>query len=266
MGTQDLDSILNGDVAPDAPPEVVEAPVETVETRPRDEQGRFAPKGDTEPEETPPAQTTAPPAVTDDEGPTVPRKALQDERSKRQALEEQVQTLQRQFQQFQNPPPPAPEPVSVFDDEAGWEQQFGQTVVNKAVNQATLFARMDMSEMLARQAHPDFADKKPAIVAAMEDPGLRQKALADPHPWDFAYNYVVNQERMLELSAVNVTDLEAKLRAKIEAEFAAKGQEALTASLPAGVPPSLSQERNVGTRQGPAWAGPAPLADLLNRR
>ena len=257
---QGLDDILNGAEAAEAPPpvQVEEAPAEAL-TQPRDDQGRFAPKGE---EEAPPQQA-APPAATED-GPTVPRKALQDERTKRQALEQQVQDLQRQFQQFQSPPPPPP---SIFDDEQGWEQHFGTNVVNEAVSKATFNARLDMSEMMVRQSHPDdFEARKLAFIEAMQTtPGLQQRALQDPHPWNFAYQYVVNQERMQELSAVNVTDLEAKLRAKIEAEYAAKGQAALSASLPSSLPPSLSAERSVGSRNGPAWAGPASLGDILNR-
>lgn len=257
MSESNLNDILNGDVEAEAPPpEVVDAaPVETVETRPRDEQGRFAPKGETE--EAPPIET-APPAVVD-EGPVVPRKALQDERSKRQALEDQIQQLQRQFEQIQNPPQPPP---SIFDDEVGWEQHFGQTVIQQAVNEASFNARLDMSEMMARQSHPDFEEKRTAFLEAMKTtPGLQQRALQDPHPWQFAYQYVANQERMQELSAVNVTDLEAKIRAQVEAEYMAKTQ----GRAPSSIPPSLSQERNVGTRQGPAWSGPQPLSDILSK-
>lgn len=260
MENQDLDQILNGDVEPEAPPELeAAAPEPTVEATPRDEKGRFAPKG--EQEETPAAEA-APPAASDDSGPLVPRKALQDERNKRQTLEEQLQQMQRQLEQVQNPPAPAP---SIFEDEQAWQQQFGQDVISQAVSAASFNARLEMSEMMARQSHNDFEDKKAVFLEAMKTtPGLQQRALQDPHPWNFAYQYVVNQERMQELAAVNVTDLEQKLRAQIEAEYQAKAQGALK-NLPAGVPPSLSQERNVGSRQGPAWAGPAPLGDILNR-
>lgn len=261
----DLDTILNGASTTEAPPQEAEAaPVETTqEARPRDEHGRFAPKGETG--EAPPAEA-APPAASDDEGPLVPRKALQDERGKRQTIEAELQRMQRQLQDLQNPPRPPEPPPSIWDDDQAWQQHFGQTVVQQAVRESERRSRMATSEMLARQAYPDFEDKKAAFIAAIENnEALAERALQDPHPWNFAYTYVSNQERMQELSAVNVADLEAKLRAQIEAEYAAKGQDALKLSLPAGVPPSLSQERNVGSRQGPSWAGPAALGDILNR-
>jgi hypothetical protein len=260
MENEDLDDILNGAPQPEAPPEVAQAEAEAQAGPPRDEHGRFAPKGEMEAAEPPQA---APPAATDDEGPPIPRKALLDERSKRQALEAELQRAREQLQAFQYPPQAPP---SIFDDEQGWEQHFGQTVVQQAVSQATQNARLDMSEMMVRQAHPDFEEKKAAFLEAMQaTPGLAERARQDPHPWNFAYQYVVNQQRMNELSAVNVADLEAKLRAQIQAEYEAKAGGALQASLPAGVPPSLSGQRNVGSRQGPAWAGPSPLSDILNR-
>ena len=258
--TQDLDQILNGVVEPDAPtPEPVAeaAPAETADTAPRDEKGRFAPKGETE-GEAPPVTEAAPPAASEVEGPTVPRKALQDERSKRQALEDRIQQLEAAQQQKPAEPPP-----SIWDDTPGWEQHFGQNVIQEAVSAASQNARLDMSEMMVRQAHPDFEDKKAAFIEAMQTtPGLQQRALQDPHPWAFAYQYVQNQERMQELSAVNVTDLEAKIRAEVMAELQAQAPGPKPA---AGVPPSLSSERNVGSRAGPAWTGPASLGDILNR-
>lgn len=260
MENQGLDDILNG-AEPDAVPVMGEAPVEA--TQPRDEHGRFAPKGEPEPE-IPASIEAAPPAASDEDSPVVPLKALQDERSKRQVLEQEIQRLQQQFYQ-QQAQPQQPRP-SVFDDEVGWEQDFGNEVITQAVSQATFTARLDMSEMMARQAHPDFEEKKQAFLEEMRwTPGLREQAVQDPHPWDYAYRYIANKQQMAALGAVDVTDLRAKIRAEVEAEYAAKAQNALKTGLPAGVPPSLSAERNVGSRQGPAWAGPATLADLLNR-
>lgn len=275
MGTDtSLDDILNGaeaepqaEPAPQPEPQAEAAPAQepAQETQPRDEHGRFAPKGDSEPQAQDAAAEGAPPAPKEDEGPTVPRKALQDERSKRQTLEQQLQQLQQQVTELQQPKEPPPPPPSIFDDEQGWQDHFKGDVIGQAVQQASFNARLDMSEMMVRQAHPDFEEKKAAFIEAMKStPGLQQRALSDPHPWNYAYQYVSNQQRMQELSAVNVADLEAKLRAQIEAEYQAKAQATLKNNLPASVPPSLSQERNVGNRSGPDWAGPPSLGDILN--
>lgn len=219
--TEGLDDFLNteptaveNETGQDTQTEAVETPPETAEEPKgpvRDEKGRFASKGETE---------AAPPAAV--EPPEVPVKALQEERRKRQELEARLAEYEARLNQQPQQPPP-----SLWDDEQGWQQHFGGQVVNEAVQQATLNARLDMSEMMVRQTHPDFEDKKAAFIDLMrETPGLQQKALADPHPWNFAYNYVANHQRMQELSATNVSDLEAKLREKIradlEAEYAAK--------------------------------------------
>lgn len=210
MGT--LDEFLKGDEQPEETPET---PIETAETpeaeepkgQVRDEKGRFASKGETE---------AAPPAA--EEPVTVPVKALQEERRKRQELEQQIAEVTQRIQQ--QPPQPAPD---MWEDTQGWQQHFGSEVVSTAVQQATLNARLDMSEMMVRQAHPDFEDRKAAFIQLMnETPGLRERALNDAHPWNFAYNYVTNHERMQQLSAVNVTELEARLREEIKAELAAE--------------------------------------------
>jgi hypothetical protein len=59
--------------------------------------------------------------------------------------------------------------------------------------------------------------------------------------------------------------IEAELRAKIEAEM--RGQQAAPANRPnpTVMPSNLSTVRNVGSRAGPAWAGPTPLQDIFKR-
>lgn len=66
---------------------------------------------------------------------------------------------------------------------------------------------------------------------------------------------------------------EAALRAQIEAELQAKYGQPQPAAEPAPAPPAIPSvmpsdlvgARNVGTRSGPAWAGPAPLNDIFDR-
>lgn len=268
MGTDtSLDGILN-DAEPETEEQLpeVQAEAQPEEGQPRDEHGRFASKGESEPEAQAAPAEGAPPAPQEDEGPTVPRKALQDERNKRQTLESQLAELNAKIEQLSKPPQePPPPPPSVFEDEQGAFDHLRQDAISQAVHQASFNARLDMSEMMVRQSHPDFEEKKAAFIEAMKaTPGLQQRALQDPHPWNYAYNYVVSQERAEQLGAVNVADLEAKLRAQIAAEYEAKAAETLKTGLPgASVPPSLSQERNVGSRTGPAWAGPSTLGDIL---
>lgn len=244
---QSIDSILNDEPSEEQPPAVVETPEPEApepEAGPvRDEKGRFAAKGETE---------SAPPAPAEEKFDPAPVIA---ERRRRQEAEQRAQALEEQLKALQSPPAPPP---SVFEDEQGWQQHFGSQVVSEAVAQASLNATLNMSEMLARQANADFDEVKAEFLSmAEQNPSLIAQARSDPHPWDRAYKIAKNARTMQELGATDIGALEAKLREKIMAEMA-------SATPPAPrLPETLSTERNVGQRTGPAWSGPRPLSDLL---
>ncbi len=243
-----LDELLGEEVTP----EVVEATPEPEPTEPeqaieaeqaRGVDGRFAAKGVEE--------DTVPPT---DKLPREDYKALREERDKRQAIEREFQALKEQFAAIQNPPAPPP---SIWEDEQGWQQDFGNQVVSNAVQQASFNAKLDMSEMMVRQANPDFEDVKAEFLAlAATNPTLREQALTDPHPWNKAYQIAKNHRAMQELGATDMDTLKAKLREELMAEMG-------TPAPRQGLPPTLTGERNVGTRTGPAWSGPKSLDDLL---
>jgi hypothetical protein len=139
-----IDELLNGapDEAPieDVAPEPVETP-EPEQTGPaRDEQGRFAPR-----------QTGDEPHVTAEATPANPIpedqfKGYLTEKRKRQELEEKLATLEQRFQSLQQPKEQPAPPPSIWDDEQGWQQHFGQQVSQFA----TFNAKLEMSEMLTR--------------------------------------------------------------------------------------------------------------------
>jgi hypothetical protein len=254
-----LDDLLNGDVEAEevAVPETQEeipaepAPEEASEGPQRDENGRFVSTKGVEPEAEPPS---APDHLPQDV--YEPLKAV---RNENKALKEQLEALTRQIQAVQQPQEPPAPPPSIWEDEEGWQQQFGSQVVTQAVQQATLNAKLDMSEMMVRQANPDFEEVKAEFLAlAEQNPELRQQALSDPHPWNKAYQIAKNARTMRELGATDVATLEARLREQIMAEL--QGQ---APARPMAAPPTLTTERSVGSRTGPAWAGPKSLSDLL---
>ena len=222
-------------------PEVEAAPEPEIEAteKPRDEQGRFAKTGE---EGASPAPSTEP---------ALDHAAIVAERRRRQEAEQRATALEQQLQALQSPPP------SIWEDEAGAFQHNNQQVVNQAVQQATFNAKLDMSEMMVRQANPDFEDVKAEFLALAEaNPTLAQQALNDPHPWNKAYTIAKNHRAMQDLGATDVADLEAKLREKIMAEMAT--------GIPAPKPKftSLTTERNVASRGGPEWTPPT-LEDYL---
>jgi hypothetical protein len=254
-----LDDLLGDEESEVAP--VQDQAIETEETQPepllsvpdpaaqpRDESGRFAPKG---------VEESAPPAPKADQLPQEEFKALKEERSKRQTLEQQLAQLQQELQQIKTPPAPPP---SVWEDEQGAFNHFGERVVQTAVHQASLNATLNMSEMMMRQANTDFDEMKDQFLKLAEaNPTLRDQALADPHPWNKAYQIAKNHKTMQDLGATDLESMKAKLREELMAEMAAQ--------VPANrqqIPPTLSTERNVGSRTGPAWSGPSSLSDLLS--
>ncbi len=220
----------------------------------RDEHGRFAQKGEEE---------SASPAPVEE--PPFEHAAVKGERSRRQAAEQERDTfraeldaLKQQFQATQQPKPaPAPD---FWEDTPGWQQHFGGEVTRTAVQEAVFQSQLNMSEMMTRQANPDFDEIKAQFLAlAEQNPTLREQALADPHPWNKAYQIAKNHKAMQELGATDLDTLKAKLREELMAEV--QGQQPQMQR--PGLPPTLANERNVGTRAGPAWSGPTPLSDML---
>jgi hypothetical protein len=216
---------------------VTEVEPEQAETPQRNEAGRFTKTGET---------SGSPPQV---EEPALDHAAIVAERRRRQEAEQRAQALEQQLQALQAPPP------DMWEDTEGWQQHNRQETVAEAVAKATLNARYDMSEMMARQAHPDFEEAKAEFIAlAEQNPAIAQQVLADPHPWNKAYQIAKNHRAMQELGTLDVEALKAKWREEFEAE-----QRTPTAARPV---PTLSNERNVGSRSGPAWSAPT-LSDLL---
>jgi hypothetical protein len=233
-----IEDILNEEVAE---PVVEQEPV--VEAQPRAPDGKFAPKGETE---------SASPAPVEE--PAFDHAAVKGERERRQKAEQRAKELEDRLRALEQPPEP---PASLFEDEHKWQEQFGTHVVSTAVQQATFNSKLDMSEMMVRQANPDFDEMKETFLSLVEqNPGLRQQALEDPHPWNKAYQIAKNHKAMKDLGATDVESLRAKIRAEVEAEFTAN-------PVVRRAPVTISNEQNVGSRAGPAWGGPRSIEELL---
>lgn len=228
----------------------VETPEATDAGQPRDDSGRFAAKTGVD------GQETAAQVPPTDKLPQEDYKALRDEREKRQAAEARIAALEQQIQQPHQQPEPAP---SIWEDEQRWQQNFGGQVVSQAVQQASLNARLDMSEMMVRQANPDFEDVKAEFLAlATKNPQLAEQALADAHPWNKAYDIAKNHRAMTELGATNVAELRAQIEAKIREELAAQQPQPAPS-----LPNSLANAQSARSAASGAYAGPTTLADLL---
>jgi len=254
MARKSLDDILDGNNEPE-----VEQQAEPVEQpaveQPRDESGKFAPKGVepdpvTEQEAVPPTADRLPPDVY------APLKAVRDENK---ALKDRLDTLQREIEQRQQPqeqPTPAPD---MWENTEGWQQHFGSQVASQAVQQAAYQNKLMTSEFYARKNIEGFEGAYADMNKWLSDnPSIAQQAAADFDPWGFAYRQYQNNRTIQELGATDVATLNEKLREELMAEMRAQ-----VPAAPASVPLSLSTRRNVGSRSGPAWSGPTPLGDLI---
>lgn len=248
----DLDTFLDMGTQPTEPANDEPQQPETI-GQPRDETGRFAPKGVEEPQET--AEVVPP---TTDKLPPETFKAVKEEREKRQAAEARLAALEAQFQSLQQPKEPPAPPPSIWEDDQAALSHTRDDAVAIAVQQATLNSRLDMSEMMTRQANPDFEEMKAKFIEmAQMNPTLADQARADPHPWNKAYQIAKNAAKMEALGAVDVSEMEAKLREQIKAEMA---QQPPAVTLPTSLAGAQSSRSSAA-----APTGPLSLADILGR-
>lgn len=192
---------------------------------------------------TPAATPAAPPQET-----TVPLAAMMDERKKRQALERQLAEIQQQAT-------PAPsfyqDPERYVGDLVGQVQQTMQYQVYGAL------------EFAAKQQFPDY-DEKFSVVEeyAATNPAAVRDVLASPNPALAAYDL---GKRLLEYREMQNPEayrakVEADIRAKLEAEYAARNQQAAAeAAKASAIPPDLSTSASVSGKT------PARTSDVFTQ-
>jgi len=259
---------------------------ELVGDRARDEKGRFLPATPAEPEKvTAPTEPVQPKAGTIIEGnvisnvgeppkveqpkveappvapvaaPAAPvqpvespetaayKRAMQEERQKRQALQAEIEALKK---------PQAP-PVDPWSDLPGALAQQ-----QKAFQEQLQQQRLMISEDLAREKYKDFEEILGHFNQAVEaNPALANQMVASRNPAEFAYKQGLLQK---ELGTVNgdpiayrtklEKDIETKVRAELEAKY---GKPAAPA-----VPTSLNSDASPPPVE--VYQGPKPLNQIL---
>lgn len=242
----DLENVLNEGAEPVSQPEP--APQEPI----RDDQGRFAPQGEIE---------DAPPA-SDGKSKGLEAAAVA-ERRKRQEVEQRyeadIAALRREIEAMKAPQQAPEPPPSIWEDDQAALGHWQNQAVSTAVRQATLNARLDMSEMLARQANPDFDEfKTEFLTMAQANPALAQQALSDAHPWQKAYQIAKNARAASELGATNIEELKAQLLEQLKAEM---GQQQTPAA--PTIPRSLADAQSARASAQSAPGNPLSLQDIL---
>jgi len=221
----------------------------------------------------------------------VPLAALKEERAKAKRYTEEVadlrKTIAEQGQRFdqlfsalqrQQQPPAPQQPQKPADF---WEapETAVQSYVAQAITplqQMMAQQREQSSQMFAESQHGKatvdeaLADMKGRLLSGDQTARLEyQRIMASPHPYGALVDWH-KQQRIVGEIGTDIGAYREKLKAEILAELQAEGQSQKPAGNTPGapqttMPSNFATARNVGSRSGPAWAGPTPLADIFDR-
>ena len=181
-------------------------------------------------------------------------KATEEERKKRQALEQRLADLEKGKQ------PEKTEAKSFWDDPEGKFKEHEQRL-----SQKELALTLKVSEQIARSRYTDFDEKIEAFAEVLQKtPGLHAQWLASQDPAEFAYR--TGEGTRLLKDAGSIDKLKEQIRKeereRLETEYKAK-QEALEKER-AALPGSLSEVRGVSRQQRAVYTGPTPLDAVLS--
>lgn len=194
----DLDAILNGEEVADEP--MVEDQV--VDTTPEDAVEETESPDETTGEK----EVGEPPEPKVEQEEPWTKKAVLDERRKRQELEAKLKELESKLGEGKQETP------DVFEDAEGYTRYLQQQLDNRMLN---------MSEFLARQEHPDL-DEKVARFEQMvqENPMLYQQVMNTPSPYHEVIKVVSKAEELDKMR--DLDSYKASLRDQIKAELMAE--------------------------------------------
>jgi hypothetical protein len=229
MSEMNLDDVYEEEVA-EPEVETVEAETEETETVEATEE-----KTEAEPEE----------STTDSKEASGLLTGLMDEREKRQAAVKERDEWKAKFEATEQPK----DDVSVFEDEKGYTEQQEQRVDQK-VAEAVL-------KVTRGYAVRDFGEEKVALVEKWyAEEGMKSPHAIDRvHKSDLKFHEAVNLYDE-EQARLDPDAYKAKIRAEVEAEYAAKPSE----DEPKTITPSLASKSSKGT----ATEADQSFEDMLN--
>lgn len=210
------------------------------------------------------------------------KSALQAERAKRNdykgerdRLAGEMAALKAQLETIQKAPAPvvqqqavAPQPVRVpnpVEDPEGFAQFQEQRLEQRLFNE-----RLNLSEsMLRHQLGNEEVDAKIEAFkkAATANPALRAELSTQPNPYKWAYE---TGQRLLAMDEIGTdpaayrAKLEADIRAKLQAEFAAAAPAAAAPRV--ALPQSLGTARSAAPRNAVVDNVPTDFDDILKRK
>lgn len=270
----DLDEIMSGrentSEQTEAPAQVTEQPAPREDGR--DEQGRFASQQPAEP---------AAPVETQEQRPPdgfIPIQALDARLAKLQerhdaALRERDQSWQRQLEALrapQQPVEPVKQPDFYENPDAAVDFRLKQAM--EPVQQSQEAMREGFSRMMATDK---FGEE--AVNAAVAE--LENRARLNPQAVKFDYQRIMSSthpygelvkwhkaQSALSTYGDDPTAYREKLRAEIMAEMQGGQQQAAPQAQAAPVmPTSFAGARSAGPSSAPAFSGPRPLSEIMQR-
>lgn len=185
------------------------------------------------------------------------KQGMLEERRKRQELEARLAQLTAPAPQV-----PQPEPVSYYQD----PEQFVQEKLTQTEQHLNAkFA--SATEMLARQAHPDYDEKLEAYKEAVAvNPALHHQVMASENPGEYAYQagkrhlftkeYGIDEESILKKAEEK---LASKVKAKVEQELMGKVAKKVNQ------PTNILGARAAGGDAAPSFR-PSGWGDVLGKR
>jgi hypothetical protein len=249
---------------PEAVPEVQPEAQAEPEGQPRGPDGKFLPKeAEPAPEAAPePVQAQQPePAPEPREPAHVPVSALQEERQKRQALEQRLAALEQQRQQA-----PPPEPPDRYQDPEAWEAWRDEQIETRLFNE-----RLNTSERFARKEYGSETVEKVqqwAVERGQQDPLFGMKLRQHPDPYEFAVQEWKRDQVFAALKDPSELDQFLAWKAQ-QANPQPPPAEAPAPATPAPSPPprSLASAPSAGTaKPGEQPVGPGVAFDAVFTR
>ena len=200
------------------------------------------------------------------------RKALTAERKQRREERQRAQALQRQLDQLtgetkalrERPAAPKVEPkpedldAEFYANPVAFVRKHGQAA-KPDIEGLTAKARIDISEVYAREKHEDYDEKVKAFTeAADQNPNLWKQLAASPSPAEFAYKKGTDHLEMGDPDAWRERE-RAKIRAELSGEPVDGPRERPAKVLPK---PSIASARGSGAGSQ-KWSGPRATKDIF---
>lgn len=185
-------------------------------------------------------------------------------------LEESNSAWERRFNSLltqlrPQPEPTPPQPHDIFDNPGAVVMDTVQPHLRQLSTALHHNARL-VAEGLHKPEAVQEAEQ--AFLRAHQtgqiDPADAQRVLGSPNIYDAAVRWYRKNQILAEIGD-DPNAYREKLRAEILAETQQQPPPAPAQQAPV-LPGNFAAARNVGTRTGPAWAGPQPVGDIFARK